>query len=232
MSKAKKMNLNPNPAGIQMPAPSLAERIPPLSSRGHASGHIIVGRGEKRRTVLVESGLEFKWAIVLDADPDVKSIREQVKMEWSDEGEKRVHYFDFLATMRSGQKAALIVKPAKRARSKKFLREAREIAAQVARTGFADETRVLTDECVDPVHLRNARLFRSVCEPDVHADEVAVSLIKNLVGAVSISELTARLELGARGFRATVRLISIGCLEPLHHEVISPATLVKKGGVL
>ncbi|MEN8832036.1 hypothetical protein [Pacificibacter sp.] len=225
------MHINPNSGGIALPAPSLAERIPPLSSRGHASGHTIVGRGQNRRVVMVESNLEFKWAIILDADPNVKSIREQVKMEWSDAGKMRNHYFDFVVTMHSGQKAALIVKPAKRARSEKFLWETREIAAQVARTGFAEETRVLTEDCVDPVTLSNARLFRSVCDADVHADEMANALIKGLVGAAPIFELTARLELGARGFRAMVRLISTGRLELLHHEVISPETLVKNGGL-
>lgn len=223
------MILNQETGGIQLPAQSVAERIPPLSSRGHASGHLMVGDGEKRRVLLVESNLELKWALILDADPDVEEIKEQVRFDWPEGQRLRTHYFDFVVQMRSGQRAALIVKPAKRAQTDKFLNETRKIAEHVARTGFADETRVLTDEDVDPVQLRNARLFLSVREEDEQADSAAQSLAQNLFGAVPISELVSQLNLRARGFRALARLIAAGQLECLHHETISPSTLVKRG---
>lgn len=223
------MILNQESGGIQLPIQSVAERTPPLSSRGHANGHLVVGVGNNRRLLLVESNLELKWALILDADPDVEEIKEQVRFDWPDGQRLRTHYFDFVVQMHSGQTAALIVKPAKRARTDKFFVETRKIAEHVARTCFADETRVLTDEDVDPVQLRNARLFLSVREEDEQADDAAQSLARNLIGAVPISELVSQLNLGARGFRALARLIASGRLECLHHETISPLTLVRRG---
>ena len=224
------MHVNPNSGGISLPAPSSAERIPPLSSRGHATGHLVVESGTGPRILLVESDLELKWATILDADSDVEDIREQVRLDWSDCGRARTHYFDFVVKMRSGQRVAMIVKPAKRARKDAFLAETRKIAEHVQQSGFAEETRVLTDECIDPISLQNARLFQSVRAKDERADDAVNALAKGLAGAVPISELIPRLGLGARGFRGIVRGISLGQLVCLDHEAISPATFVRGSG--
>jgi hypothetical protein len=225
------MSLNISPIGLKTPAASLAERLPPLSSRGHASGHIVVDDGRHRRIVLLESNLEFKWAIILDADPNVLEIKEQVRLDWPDTDRIRKHYFDFVVTMRSGDRVAFIVKPAKRALSPKFLHETRMISEHSARIGFVDEVRVLTDDCIDNTVLRNARFFRSVREQDELADEASAAITTDLVGAVPLAELASGINLGARGFRALVRQIAAGRLECIHHEVISSLTLVKRGSI-
>lgn len=221
------MELYQNAAGVRVPTPSLAERTPAISSRGHASGHLIVGKGNNQRVLLVESNLEYKWAIILATDPDVLDLKEQVRMDWSDNSRQRSHYFDFLATMRSGTRAAMIVKPEKRTRSMKFLSEVAAIAEHAKRVGFVDEVRVLTDTCIDDIRLTNAKMFHSMREADEEADSAAALAVEGLIGATALSELVTRIGLGARAFRAVVRLIANGRLECLHHEVISPKSLVK-----
>lgn len=179
--------------------------------------------------LLVESDLEYKWATILAADPDVLKLKEQVRLDWDDNGRQRSHFFDFLATMRSGIHAAMIVKPEKRTRSEAFLSEARAIAEFAVRVGFVDEVRVLTDACIDEIRLKNAKMTRSMREVDREADAKASLVAAELKGANSIAELVERIALDARGFRAVVRLIANGRLECLHHEVISPKSLVKGG---
>lgn len=223
------MEINQKMTGIGVPAPSVAERMPAVSSRGHASGHLILGAGNSQRVLLVESDLEYKWATILATDPDVVELKEQVRMDWPDNGRQRSHYFDFLATMRSGTRAAMIVKPEKRTRSMKFLSEVQAIAKHAKLVGFVDEVRVLTDACIDNIRLKNARLIRSVREVDEEADTTAALAVEGLIGAAAVSELVARIDLGARGFRAVVRLIANGRLECLHNEVISLKSLVKGG---
>ncbi|UWR49784.1 hypothetical protein [Phaeobacter inhibens] len=223
------MELYQNAAGMRVPAPSVAERMPAISSRGHSSGHLILREGGRQRVLLVESDLEFKWATILAADPDVLKLKEQVRLDWEDNGRQRSHFFDFLATMRSGSRAAMIVKPEKRTRSEVFLSEVRAIAEFAVRVGFVDEVRVLTDACIDEIRLKNAKMIRSMREVDEEADAEASQIAADLIGANSIAELVDRIALGARGFRAVVRLIAYGHLECLHHEVFSPQTLVKGG---
>lgn len=221
------MELHQNAVGMCMPVPSVAERVPAISSRGHSCGHLILREGCGQRVLLVESDLEYKWATILAADPDVHELKEQVRLDWNDNGRQRTHYFDFTATMRSGIRSAMIVKPEERTRSERFLSEVRAISATAVRVGFVDEVRVLTDTCIDEIRLKNAKMIRSMREVDQEADFKASFVAANLIGANSIAELVDHIALGARGFRAVVRLIANDQLECLHHEVYSPRTLVK-----
>ncbi len=223
------MILNQETGGMRLPTHSMAERIPPLSSRGHASGHLMVADGGIWRIILVESDLEFKCALTLDADPNIVEIREQVRFDWPQNQRLRTHYFDFVVQMRSGQRVALIVKPAKRARTEKFLTETRAIAQHVVNTNFAHEVRVFTDECLDSTTWRNAQLFRNVREKDPDADAAAIAAIGDHIGVVALDELVGRINLGSRGFRALVRLTAAGHLVCVDHEEISPSTLVRGG---
>ncbi len=123
----------------------------------------------------------------------------------------------------------MIVKPEKRARSEAFLSQVRAIAEFAVCVGFVDEVRVLTDACIDAIRLKNAKMIRSMQEVDWEADAKASLVALELKGASTIAELVDCIALNARGFRAVVRLISNGRLECLHHEVISPKSLVKGG---
>jgi hypothetical protein len=229
MPKETLMNsLNPACA-LQVPAPSVAERRPPVSSRGHANGQLTVGHGGERRAVHVESDLEYKWGSVLDADPDVTRLREQASMDWNDGLKKRVHFFDFVATLGSGRKIAMIVKPLQRTTKPEFRSEVRLIARCAVQSGFVDEVRVLTEVDLNDVLVRNARFLRSVREVDVVADATARAVTAQFLGCVSLADLTTKIGLGTRGFRALVRLIGQAELSCVSHELISPSTLVRGG---
>ncbi|MEY8800961.1 hypothetical protein AB9K35_11670 [Leisingera sp. XS_AS12] len=217
------------PGSLNLPAASLAERQLPLSSRGHANGQIIVGHGAQRRGLFVESDLELKWATVLDVDPDVAGLKEQVRVEWNDGTQQRTHYFDFVANMRSGRRVAMVVKPSHRARTEKFQSDVRLIARSAVRSGLVDEVRVLTEEGLDDVTVRNARFLRNVRGADDFADAKARKVAADLLGCVSLAVLTAQTKLNSRGFRALVRLLLLGELKSVRHELISPDALVKRG---
>ncbi|MEM5543663.1 hypothetical protein WNY61_13035 [Sulfitobacter sp. AS92] len=220
----------PNTVGdLKLPAFSIAERQPPVSSRGHANGQLAVGRHGERRGLHVESDLEFKWASVLDADPVVVCLREQVRVEWGDGSKTRTHFFDFVATFISGKSIAMIVKPLRRATKPKFQSEVQLIARCAVQSGFVDEVRVLTEDGLDDTRVRNARFLRSVREVDVVADTNARAVAAQLLGCVSLADLTAKIGLGCRGFRALVRLIGEGVLSCNTHELICPSTLVQRG---
>ncbi|MDF3350874.1 hypothetical protein HKX17_11995 [Sulfitobacter sp. KE34] len=220
----------PNTAGtFQLPATSIAERQPPVSSRGHANGQLVVGRHGARRGLHVESDLEFKWASILDADPDVVYLREQVRVEWADGSKTRIHFFDFVATFSSCKSIAMIVKPSHRANKPKFQSEVQLLARSAVQSGFVDEVRVLTEASLDDARVRNARFLRSVREIDVVADTNARAVAAQLLGYVSLADLTAKIGLGGRGFRALVRLIGEGVLSCVTHELICPSTLVQGG---
>ena len=214
---------------LQLPAPSVAERRTPVSSRGHANGQLTVGHGVGRRAVHVESDLELKWGCVPDADPSVVSLREQAKMEWIDGRKERVHFFDYVATFASGKSTAMVVKPLQRATRPKFQSEVKLIAQCAVKSGFVDEVRVLTEAGLDDVRVRNARFMRSVREDDAIADTKARAVCAELLGYVSLENLAMKIGLGRRGFRALVRLIGEGVLSCAKHELICPSTLVQGG---
>lgn len=217
------------PGSSNLPAASHAERQVPLTSRGHANGQIIVGSGAQRRGLLVESDLELKWATVLDVDQDVAGLKEQVRVEWHDGAQLRTHYFDFVAEMRSGRRVAMVVKPSHRAKTEKFQSDVRLIARCAVRSGLVDEVRVLTEEGLDDVTVRNARFLRNVRGADHLADAKARKVTADLLGCASLKALTARTNLDSRGFRALVRLLLLGELKSVRHELISPDALVTQG---
>lgn len=199
--------------GLKRPAPSIAERKPARSSRGHSSGSMTVLSDDGYRVLYYESKLERCCATIMDASPAILRIHEQVAFGWFDRGAARTHYFDFVVTKKSGGRAALIVKPTKRAHKPAFLKEVREISEQAVQIGVVEEVFVYTDESFSDVQLRNAELIRSVREVDIEADRVVADLIKGLQGNVRIQELVAASRLEARGFRAVVRQIGTGSLE-------------------
>ncbi|PWE49080.1 hypothetical protein DEM26_14570 [Thioclava sp. NG1] len=225
------MQIEQTGSGRKLPFQSMAQRKVATTSKGHASGHLIFKRGETERIILVESDLEMKWAIILDADPSVQDLREQVAFQWSDSGRARTHYFDFVASFSQGSRIAFMVKPAWRAEKSAFKAEARAIAEQATRAGFADEVRVLTDRALSNANLNNARLFRSVREVDDEADSIAATVARNLFSPVKMSALIEEIGLGPRGFKALVRLVQRGALRQVCDGGIGLETLVSGGHV-
>ena len=212
-----------------LPAPSRADRNVANSSTWHCTAYAVLGDGAGVR-MQAESHLELSHLFILNADPDIADLREQVRFPYGLPGAERAHVFDAVATRRSGVRIAYTVKPEVRLHSGRFLEEMREVAWWVRETRFAGEVRLLTEADVDPVTLHNAELIAAVREADPEAETVARAAVEALVGAVTLRALTLATGLEARGYRALLRLIRTGALEMARQEAISPLTLVQRTG--
>ena len=212
-----------------LPAPSRADRNVANASKGHCTAFAVLGDGAGVR-MQAESHLELSHLFILNAEPAIADLREQVRFRYGPRGAERVHVFDMLATRRDGARIAYAVKPEVRLASGRFLAEMREVAWWVAKTRFAAEVRLLTDADVDPVALHNAKLIAAVREADPEAETAARKAAAGITGAVSLRDLTVATGLEARGYRALLRLIRTGVLETTRREAITPTTLVQRKG--
>lgn len=189
--------------------PSSCDRRPANASRGHCTGHLMVGPWPGR-VLHVESHLEMNWAHCLNAHPMTRVLREQVGFDWTDgAGKRRTHYFDLFVEQSDGRRIAYPVKPEARVNDR-FMAEMTAVARQAKQTGLVDEVRLLTDADLDPVELSNARLGYGMRVPDPEADHAAAAVVAALPGVVTLGDLVDRLGLGARGYRALIRLVRAG----------------------
>jgi hypothetical protein len=212
---------------LRRPAPPDAARQVAMGARHHFSGTLIVGEDEGT-AVDVESHLEMQVALVMLARRDVVHLETQVPCPWVDAaGHARTHYFDFRLMLRDGSRVALIVKPAKTARTARFRETAARIAAQVT-PDIADRVCVMTDRHVDPIDLHNAELLHGCRTPDPEVDAAARRMIGGLRGAARIGDLVAALDRGGRGFRAVARLLRSHDLDLVRHERITPEAHVTR----
>lgn len=210
-------------------APSIADRRPANASKGHCTGHIMVGEWPGR-VLHVESWLEQNWAYCLEAHPMTKLLREQVSFDWRDgAGKRRTHYFDFLVEQTDGRRIAYPVKPEARL-TDNVNAELAAIARQAKATGFVDEVRLLTDADLDPIELANSRLGYGMRVPDAEADFAAAAVVATMSGVVTLGDLTSRIGRGARGYRALIRMVRKGRLRASRHDHLSHDTLVFKTG--
>lgn len=167
--------------------------------------------------------------LIFIARSDVVDVETQVPLEWVDEhGKVRTHFFDFKLYHRDGTRTAVMVKPRRRLESERFLAEAHRIAAHVT-PDFAEAVTLFTDEDVDPIELHNAELFHAMRARDPEADAAMRRLLSSIGGDMRTGDLVELSGLGARAFRATVRLIAAGALAPCAFERIDYDTFVTRG---
>ena len=84
-----------------LPAPSRADRNVANSSTWHCTAYAVLGDGAGVR-MQAESHLELSHLFILNADPDIADLREQVRFPYGLPGAERAHVFDAVATRRSG----------------------------------------------------------------------------------------------------------------------------------
>lgn len=210
-----------------LPAQSRAERNIANASKGHCTAYAVLGDGAGVR-MQAESHFEFCHLLVLNADRSIVDLQEQVRFPYGAPDE-RVHVFDVVATLRTGSRIAYTIKPEVRLRSGRFLAEMQTVAWWVGKKRFADDVRLLTDADLDEVDLHNARIIAAVRDPDPEADAVARKGVAGIAGAMTLRELTIATGLdGARGYRALLRLVREGHLEPARRERLTPQTLVQR----
>jgi len=216
--------------GRVLPAPSRADRNIQAASKGHCTAFAVLGLGAGTR-VQAESKLELDHLRLQASRPDVADIREQVLFLFGrrDEGS---HVFDMVVTLTSGTRTAFTVKPEAELASGRFVEKMQRIAWWVHQRGFADAVRLLTDADLDPVAQHNANIDAALRDLDDAADSAARGLVRALRGVASIRDLTGRLGLEERGYRALLRLIRQGELSPVSRQCITPCTLVEWKGQL
>jgi hypothetical protein len=212
-----------------LPVESRAERTIAAASRGHCTAFAVLGEGWGQR-MQAESHLELCHLLLLNANREVVRLEEQVRFAYG-RGDAQVHVFDVVATWASGERIAFTIKPEARLRSGRFLEEMQAIARWVRQKSFANDVRLLTERDVDPVALHNARIIAAVRDPDSQADETARETAHSFIGTVTLRELTVATGLEARGYRALLRLVRKGELQPIRHERLTPHSLVRWNGV-
>lgn len=194
------------------PRASLAARTVSFRSKGSFRGTIISPLDN--REINYESVLERDAAYILLADPRVTELREQVGPVkfFADDGSRREHYFDFVATLRDGTRHAIAVK---------YERDVDRtgIRDDLARIGQQadDATRVLlrTERHVTRVRAENARL---VLHANRMADPADVAALQRFLASVSGVATLADILQGAGlcspgGFYAAARLFGLGLIK-------------------
>lgn len=218
------MQILPN-GDIRLPSPSIADRDVPLASKGHFSGHVVIGDGAGRINQ-TESHLEMNGILCLHYRPNVCEVREQVRFDWFDEnGEVFSHYFDCVAVHADGTKIAYAFKAARFA-TPKFFRKLGVIRAQAVALNVIDDLRVVTEQDLDPTEVHNAWLLHGMRHPDPEADARAAEAIMDARGITRLDELSREIGLGARGTRALFRLIAAGQLQQAELGRLSPEVRV------
>lgn len=213
--------------GVTLPVREKINRKIAKGRRNHFTGQFTFGADEGR-TMDVESNTELKVALVTLARPDVMDLENQVLFQWvTPEGSTATHHFDFRALMADGTRRAIMVKSEYRRQQPKEQRELAQIAAQVT-PDFADEVVVMTERDIDPVELFNAEIMHEMRHSDLEADAAARRVMGEMVASAQIQDVVEAIGLGARGFRAVVRLIRSHELELIIKARIAHEAYVRR----
>jgi len=192
--------------GLTMPARIKTTRKVAKGRREHFTGQFTFGSDEGR-TMDIESNTELRVALVTIARSDVVGLENQVPFNWVGPGGKSAtHHFDFRVLMADGRRRAIMVKSEYRRRQLKVQKELAQIAAQVT-PDFADDVVVMTERDIDPIELFNAEMMHEMRRADPEADAAARRAVGEIFASVQVQDLVEAIGLGARGFRAVVRLI-------------------------
>lgn len=213
--------------GLVMPERLKTTRKMAKGRREHFTGQFTFGSDEGR-TMDVESHTELNVALVTIVRPDVVDLEHQVPFQWvKPDGKPATHHFDFRVVMVDGKRRAIMVKSEYRRRQTKVQDELAQIAAQVT-PDFADEVVVMSERDLDPIELFNAEIMHEMRRPDPEADASARRVVGEIVASVQIMDLVEAVGLGARGFRALVRLIRSHELELIDKVRIAHEAYVRR----
>ena len=179
------------------------------------------------REITYESTLERDLVYILLAHPDVADVQDQVPIDYDDNGVKRKHTIDYVATLNNGTRTAFFVKPAKRVKSS-GIEETVDLIREQTPKIFADHYEIRTGEHITRVRAENARLIhrarRTRCEEDI---AIIAKVAATLRGAVTIQSLLAASMNNGNGFYAVVCLIDDRILDHVGHGLITYSSLIK-----
>ncbi|MDX7952926.1 TnsA endonuclease N-terminal domain-containing protein [Lichenihabitans sp. Uapishka_5] len=216
----------PDTEGWRPPAASLSTRRISLRSKGSARPSIVC---PKDRVIHCESDLERRVALCLLAHSSVVDLVEQpAPVAYTDhDGRTRTHTFDFIATLRDGNRLAVVVKPSTKVATQGTHRLLESLAKQVP-ASVATRFQVMTEKHVPADRLHDATLINSArLNSDPALDEKLRVIAAGIDGAVTIERLVEASGLGADAYRAVVRLIADGTLGRRERGRISQNTLVE-----
>lgn len=209
---------------IYLPGEHRSSRNVHSKSRGACRPSVVVHDHE----VMCESGTERDAALSMAANRDVVDLREQPPaVTWFDaDGTPRRHTFDFLATLRSGKKIAIAVKPMAVVKRTRFLETLGLIARHVPRS-FADGVKLVTDENLPLDHVHNAVLLKhSLRTSNAAHDELVKGLLAEH-GRASIAEIVQASGLDGAAFQAIVRLVASGVASVIDNARINYGAVIE-----
>lgn len=204
-------------SGIVLPCASQAGRNVQRASSAHCIGHTVLGDNDGFR-MQGESGLEINHFYILNTVKNIVKMQEQVRFYFGWDPKKQTqHIFDVFTVLDNGERIAFAIKPEIRLNStnkekQDFEEHMQAVAWWVFEKDFADDVRILTEADLDPVALHNAKVLAAVRERDSDADLAAINELRKLPsgGGLSLRELTLVIGMGARGYRALIRLLRSG----------------------
>ncbi|WP_299938219.1 TnsA endonuclease N-terminal domain-containing protein [uncultured Pelagimonas sp.] len=177
-----------------------------------------------------DSQVEYHNGAVTLIDPSVAQIQEQFgPIPFIDEdGKPANHYIDLLITKKSGRKIAVAVKPTKRLKSGRFMRQL-EALQKTMPSGIADELRLVTEACIPRAEAFNAVMYQrfSLCR-DIEVEIRLRDVLSSATGDISICDLAERCRAGGRAFRPIVRGIFEGLLAKQSSGRINLFTKVRR----
>ncbi|HEY0331669.1 MAG TPA: hypothetical protein VGC77_21540 [Rhodopseudomonas sp.] len=181
---------------------------------------------KRNREVTYESSLERDLAYILLAHPDVDDIQDQVPIEY-DDGTRRKHTFDLVASLKRRTKTAFAVKAANRVKSS-GIEKTIELIRDQASPDFADRFEIRTGEQITRVRADNARLIHRARRTRYESDIATIAMVAaTLRGAVTIESLLAASMNNGHGFYAVVCLIDDCVLDLVGHGRITYSSLVR-----
>ena len=183
----------------------------PISARSRGAGRGTLVGGAIPRELPCESALEVDALTVLLARPDVVDVDTQPPpVEYVDkDGKVRKKTFNSCVRFSDGRRILFEVKPEERAERHGWREQIASFAAQDR--GTADGYGLITDRCLPPHVVHNARLVRSAQRcADPALDAVVREIIAEIDGDATIDEIVARSARGGDAFRAVARLVGAG----------------------
>lgn len=202
---------------------SVADRVPKPRQRGSKIGSMV--DPFRRRKVWFDSALEEAALVVLLTLPETLEVREQQKAEYTQDGQKRVHYFDYVQQLANGRIAHAV----------KYeddvddeLRETLRLVSEQLGDRFADEFRILTEKDLTRIQIENAQdVLDAARDFDVKGQSLAVAALQALPARVTLADIANVSGLGKRGGRAAMTLVQKGLLKvPPNERLADDNTLL------
>ena len=203
-------------------APRAAAGGGPPATRAKASFWSYIVDPKTNRIIKSESHLETKLISIMKMRPDVVEVVGQAPtISYTDPlGKPRKYTFDMLVTFSSGHKVAYAVKPLEKA-LKQNLKDQIKWISRFIPENTADAVMILTELDAEGWRFSNAKLLHSALRDRTTDDGALEAVRQTATGPTTIRAIVAATGLGARAFRATVKLIALGELALTNERLIT-----------